>query len=363
MPTETYARNLNLFNEDLAQRRILMRAMPIWLGLVLTTRCNLRCIMCGRVRKSGDLPSSIMDKVRPFYPYLSQMQWQGGEVFVVDYFREMFEEATRHPNIFHMIITAGSLIDAAWARRFAQSNVTLMFSIDSAVPENYRVIRKGTGRRVVRSLNAAIMRENAEDVPHLIPFALKYRLLEVDVTPRVPLDDDVSIYNPAKLAENRGRLLRLREDLVGAGREAKRVGIRLLDRVSPIINGLLETPRPAVGPAAPGARELSKDWDCFVPWRGLLVQAEYNNGDIMPDCNCFTTVVGNVNRDDLVEVWNNEAMQEYRRRIVEKRPHGWCNPQCTSAGMNPAEWFKPELNFVKDRLADPREPDLSRRPG
>jgi MoaA/NifB/PqqE/SkfB family radical SAM enzyme len=364
----SYHQNLALFKADLRERRIVFRSMPIWLGLVLTTRCNLRCIMCTRVLKKGELPPSLMDKVRPLYPTLARMEWQGGEVFVVDYFREMFEEASRYSHIAHLVITAGTLIDEEWARLFARSNVILMFSIDSAVPENYRRIRKGTelsrvtqsfalldraersaGRRVARRMCVTLMKENARDVLSLVPFAHEHGVLTIDVTARVPLDDDVSLFNPAGVGRNREDLCRLKSDLSLARDQARLVGVRLVDRVSPVIDALLCDDKPLSREGEPRG-----DWDCYTPWRGLMVQAEHHDGDILPDCQCYLTPIGNIHRDDLTEAWNNSAMQEYRRRILEKRVQGWCNPDCTSPGINPAHWFKPDYDFSHDRVAEPR---------
>ncbi len=375
MTTDLFYDNLKTFKEDLRQRRTVMRAFPIWLGLVLTTRCNLRCVMCGRVWKKGDLPPAVAAKVRPLYPYLSRIEWQGGEVFVVDYFRDMFEEASRHPHINHLITTAGPLIDAKWAQSLSRPNVVLMFSVDTGVPEHYRRIRKGAelddvlrafrrldeaekslGRGAVRSLNATIMRENAGDVPSLIPFAQKHRFVSLDISPRVPLDDGASLFDPRGLDKNRPELLRLRSGLLAAREDARRAGIRLLDRVLPIVESLLGTDEKGPAPRDPaaGGGPSREAWDCYIPWRGLFIQAEYNDGDIMPDCQCYTTAVGNINRDDLVDVWNNGAMQEYRRRILEKKPAGWCNAECTFPGVNPVEWSKPNLDYLLDRAATVR---------
>lgn len=75
-----------------------------------------------------------------------------------------------------------------------------------------------------------------------------------------------------------------------------------------------------------------------MPWRGLYVSADYDDGAVMPDCMCHPKPVGHI-RDGLLEAWNSPAMREYRRRVSDKRAKGWCNDACVAHGVNPAEWF------------------------
>jgi MoaA/NifB/PqqE/SkfB family radical SAM enzyme len=352
--SEAYHQNLKIAQEDFLLRRVVMRSKPTRLGFVLTTRCNLRCIMCERVRVKGDLPDDLPERTRPLYPYLKELHWQGGEVFLVDYFREMFEEAARHPNIDQFIVTAGHLIDRPWAARLAAARARIMFSIDSAVPEVYRVIRRGTefenvlaslgylreaekvsGESTYKTMHTVVMHENMRAIDSLIPFAQEHGIRTIDLTPRLPLDDAPSIFNPKNVPVFRKDLVELRAALSIMRSRAARTGITLADRVTPLIDGLLGPVEPR-GPVDPH----SKKWDCYVPWHGLFVNAEYNDGDIMPDCMCSATPVGNIAQDDLLETWNNAAMQEYRSRVLEKRAKGWCNTLCTSGEVNPAEWFQ-----------------------
>jgi hypothetical protein len=76
-----------------------------------------------------------------------------------------------------------------------------------------------------------------------------------------------------------------------------------------------------------------------MPWRGLFVNAEHDDGAIMPDCMCHPKPVGHIAQSELLDVWNGEAMREYRRRVLAKDAGGWCNAACVSAGVNPAAWF------------------------
>ena len=87
-----------------------------------------------------------------------------------------------------------------------------------------------------------------------------------------------------------------------------------------------------------------------MPWQGLFINAELGPGNIYPECTCITTPIGHISKMSLVEAWNGPAMQEYRRRILARRVHGWCNPICSSGQVDPikllqypdiAEWRTP----------------------
>jgi sulfatase maturation enzyme AslB (radical SAM superfamily) len=66
----------------------------------------------------------------------------GGEVFLVDYFKDLFAKASSYPNIDQSIITNGLLIDSQWLDILSGSRVNLTFSIDTVVKKTYEHIRQ-----------------------------------------------------------------------------------------------------------------------------------------------------------------------------------------------------------------------------
>jgi len=66
---------------------------------------------------------------------------------------------------------------------------------------------------------------------------------------------------------------------------------------------------------------------CLSPWQKLWFGID-RNGDIFPDCGCIYPL-GNINSDNLLDVWNNEKMQQYRRNIV-MQDAVLCNKDCVS---------------------------------
>ena len=109
------------------ERKSILESMPRKLMVILTRACNLRCIMCPRLRdKPLTLPFHLVERTFELFPFLEKVAWQGGEVFLLDYFKRLFLKTAGYPNILQHITTNGLLVDKDWAKLFSQSNVTLL---------------------------------------------------------------------------------------------------------------------------------------------------------------------------------------------------------------------------------------------
>ncbi|MDD4894255.1 MAG: radical SAM protein, partial [Candidatus Omnitrophica bacterium] len=113
------------------------------LGIVLTSECNINCIMCERKLNNFTLPRQALEQIIGFFPYLDSIMWQGGEVFMVDYFKDFFEQASKFPQLAQEINTNGLLITQEWSEAIAKANTRMIFSIDSTDKDTYEYIRKG----------------------------------------------------------------------------------------------------------------------------------------------------------------------------------------------------------------------------
>jgi MoaA/NifB/PqqE/SkfB family radical SAM enzyme len=232
-----FEENLALARREFRDRPLALRSKPTFLGVVLTTRCHLDCVMCHRVRVKGELPPGFLEKLRPLLPYLEQLHWQGGEVFLVPEFEALFEESAARAHLTQFIVTAGLLIDRAWAARLARARCGLTFSVDSAAPATYAAIRKGGALEQVeqalaylaeagfsgpKTLHAVAMEENAGDVSSVVDFALRHGMRHVDITPRLPI----------RFAEEKEGL---RRQLELARAHADAAGLSLTDRVTSVL--------------------------------------------------------------------------------------------------------------------------------
>ncbi len=96
--------NKELNRLEAAEGKAVLDSKPRTLMAILTTACNLKCIMCTRIKsKPQSLPFEVVEKVYDLLPYLERVDWQGGEVFLVDYFKELFLKTAGFPHILQNI--------------------------------------------------------------------------------------------------------------------------------------------------------------------------------------------------------------------------------------------------------------------
>ena len=65
---------------------------------------------------------------------------------------------------------------------------------------------------------------------------------------------------------------------------------------------------------------------CYAPWQRLLLD---NDGQVRPYAIC-TKWIGHTKEYSLAQMWTNEAMQMYRRKIANNDFRDLCQPECIS---------------------------------
>ena len=66
------------------------------------------------------MPEKTVDELVGLFPYLEVINWQGGEVFLVDYFEGLMNKASEYPNLKQQVVTNGSLLNERWAAKLAR---------------------------------------------------------------------------------------------------------------------------------------------------------------------------------------------------------------------------------------------------
>lgn len=146
-----YRANLRLNKAEYALRRLHLRSMPRYLSIVIGNDCNINCPHCYQVKTGDNLmrPPEIGEELRreltAFYPYLSTLRIQGGEVFIIDGFEALLDDiASTIDRPVLSISTNGTLIDETWAERIVRTPFqSITVSIDGAEPETYAKLRRG----------------------------------------------------------------------------------------------------------------------------------------------------------------------------------------------------------------------------
>jgi MoaA/NifB/PqqE/SkfB family radical SAM enzyme len=335
----------DIFNElEISQRKTTLESMPQYLGISLTSRCNLRCIMCGAWENNWEVPRGILKEVIGLFPYLKRILWQGGEVFELDYFEEIFDKASCYPNLKQVIVTNGLLIDERWANKLASANVDITVSIDGFTEETYERIRRGARfGDLIRSLeviknaiknyrhkefylrmNVVVMRSNYQELDRAIEFARRYGFDQVLLQPiKGNYNNEENIFLRSQI--NISRQIKSVIELIK--KEAKDSGIELIEWLS----NLYGTDQ---GPfSEEGGERLDvckKDrLICYAPWKQLVIDW---GGDVYPNCHCKEKVA-NVLENSLRDIWNNEKMREYRRKIISQDVKDLCSQDCLSGAI------------------------------
>jgi MoaA/NifB/PqqE/SkfB family radical SAM enzyme len=332
--------NIALSEREIAARQIRLESRPRLLMLVLTNACNLSCIMCGRARagRTVTLPLAAARKVAPLFPCLEAIDWQGGETFMVPYFKELFQEAARFPGIRHSIITNGLLLDREWAELVARTGTSLTFSVDAVTKATYERIRQGgelerlrANLRLVREVrgdgapshhvNVVVMRSNHRELELFPAFCaehgighLRFDFLRPDTAPE---EDILLRRDPAAAALLREALPRIRAACAAAG-----------IRFECTFEGLLREGAAEAQPARAGSCANS----CKLPWKKLCVDA-CRDGAVLPDCLCRRGA-GDINAGDLLELWNGAGMRRYREALAAGRAAELCSPDCLSGAVD-----------------------------
>ena len=329
--------NIRLNEKEINSRSTILHSNPRLLMIVLTTKCNLRCAMCGLIRytqgKERTLPLKTIKKVFCLFPYLEGVSWQGGEVFLVDYFKDLFIEISQYPNIRQAIITNGLLIDDQWAMILAESNLNLTYSIDAVTKDTYEKIRKGAKfnhllesvdrlSRATRkykgnlfpAVHVVVMRSNYKEL-HLFPeFCQKFgfKFLNFAFCSGSFLGDMLIDKDEVALDFLRGSIPQIESDCSGRGIEfdcsfkdylKKKKDTREKEKISEEIK-----------------------LKCKLPWKKLFIDV-IRDGLVRPSCLCKFSL-GSIFDSDIQQLWNNQIMQQYRYRLNKGNIGGFCSDAC-----------------------------------
>lgn len=264
-----------------------------------------------------------------------------GEVFLLEYFEDIFKIAARFPHLRQKIVTNGLLINEKWAEMMAKSNLVLSFSIDGVTKETYEYVRKGarfddliknikivnrfrdeydksavSPSKMVTRINFVVMKSNYHELERVLDFAKEYNFYNVAFTPvaRITNDENVFHHKNVKVLK---QIEMIRPVLA---EKACKYGIVLYNALTRMNRpgGLLRDNE--------GNGSKVREFTCLRPWRDLFISS---GGWVKPGCFCLKHV-GNVTESTLETIWNNETMQWYRRKILNNEYKELCGSDCIS---------------------------------
>ena len=134
----------SVLNElEIAQRKVVLQSYPRRMTVSLISTCNLRCKMCPYDKdKLFKLSKYQVDDIIQILPYIEEVEWNGGEAFLFNYFNELLDAAYKN-NVKQYVTSNGLLINETYAEKIVKYDIELTLSIDSVDKELYENIRFG----------------------------------------------------------------------------------------------------------------------------------------------------------------------------------------------------------------------------
>ena len=136
------AGNIFLNEKEILEKKVVLESKPRQLIVELTTKCNLRCVMCDVCLQHNSINDNILNFIKLNIPFLERIKWQGGEVFLYDRFYELMDFCNQY-GVKQVIQTNGILINKQILKLLSSRKIHLSFSIDSVNKNTYESIRRG----------------------------------------------------------------------------------------------------------------------------------------------------------------------------------------------------------------------------
>lgn len=359
--------NLFLNEQEIAQEKTVLKSNPRIMLVMLTNKCNLRCPMCATIHQknqweiSDDFKQYILNNL----DNLELITWQGGEVFLYKGFKDLFLKAKENKYLKQIIITNALLINEQWADLITQANhLDLTISIDSIEKDIYEKLRFGASfERLLQNLECikqyriknnsnitvtmrtTISDENIYTLDKIVDFAINYNI-------------NVLIWSPLIMEGNKqyslknksdDDLLVIKTNIDNALNKAQKNKIKiiyLLEKAEDILNERNkkikeeENSKQEINLKQECKEEYkcSNTEDkkgnfiesseqsslCFRPWKQIATTVE---GKLRPECLCLQDIGDIHNCKNFEELWNNDFMQEYRRKMISFNQQ-WCCDNC-----------------------------------
>lgn len=340
-------KNIILNEYEIAKGFTVLKSKPRFLQVVLTTACNLDCIMCGLSHSNHTLSENFKKSILEYIPFVENVIWQGGEPLLFKDFMELFAISAKN-NVFQTITTNGLLIndDILQIIDDTQSNINLDISIDAIDKITYEKIRRKGNfdilidkikliekKNLSRKLNfrfgmqAVIMKSNYKQIDRMIDFAIQNGFNKIMFQRLYP--GYLAQNEELNVSENNfvcdcidNYVKKLDSDNMKFGIESniKRIILCEKENNTDVMSGIEVQKKDCSIDA--------KDTGifCLAPWKRLFIGRK---NIVMPVCHCD---VDGIVIDDICDLWNGSSMVYFREKILNREEPSQCKTFCQTSG-------------------------------
>lgn len=202
--------NIKTIEQEYENKAIILKSAPRIIQLEHTTRCNFECIACNHYYQknhiSYDINFKVIEKLKEIFPYVEQIQLNGGgEPFIA----KDLEDALEIYSYYGLKITTTtnlSYVTDRMLKVICKNFSSLNLSCDGATKEIFEGIRKNgkfedyiNNVKKVRACNnnirlimgVTIMRQNINQLPEIIKLAKNIGIDKVVVGRMIPRPSDI----------------------------------------------------------------------------------------------------------------------------------------------------------------------------
>lgn len=350
--------NYRLYRKEQQEKPLIMRSQPVGVEIELTNRCNLACVQCLRSQglkpyRLGEINFETYQRVLEQFPCVINLSLNGfGEALMYPRFFEVVEYTRRkRPWCKIGIYSNGMLLHAERAERLIACGLTeLNVSIDAALPETYRKVRRGGQLPAVHQNIRNLIRTRQNHRARLPMIGLNFVLLNENEGELVTFveqaaDLGVDFINCITYAgydwgfQNRRTMDSYRRELAAAARRMEQLGIRCKSFPSDDLSWA----------------DPERPFDCPFFW-GENFRVTFNGEVTLGCCTPFKEMYtyGNLLEQPFAQIWNNA---DYQRNRALAKQHIAPNPICASCDRFSKRFFQLSGNLSCEEQTTPERPD------
>lgn len=342
--------------EEFTAGRFQLESYPSELNIPATTQCNLRCIGCSihTTQTSIDITNEGFQRLFDAFPYATQVTIAGAEMFFdrdnSGYVQKIFTEGQQYPHLKFSGLTNGTLITEERAEFIVEKFSALYISLDSIEPEIFAHIRKGANlHQVIRNIRRIrdlkrLAGKTPTDFPRL---RLNFIITEYSYMTLLGILDLATeleayniqfqapwpgTFNAQNIFHNRHKTKTYFDMLTNVKKIARERNIIIEDRTLNTVFSRIPSLKKHLDGDLHQQYLLGKQTNsCSLPYTTL----DFNfNGDAAFCCTAYP-VLGNINTQTILEIWNSPKAQAMRKRLYSGRYYRDCKKSCVAGYVFP----------------------------